>query len=485
MTDSNRVRVATTRESSLGVAASTRFRTARITGESVKYVPKLFTPNEIRADRMSADPTKVNEENSGGLSFEWHYPPDNTPLSDIIASAFFAAWVNTPARDNDGIAASVVTSITVTTNIVVCTTGTAFAVGHIVRQTGFGIAGNNGVFRVTTGGATSYTCSAGAFATEATPPAAVRCKVVGFQGVATDITATATGLGATVLNFTTLGLAVGQWIKIGGTAAGDKFATAALNDWARITAISATALTLDNLPSGWATDTGTGKTIKVWFGDYIRNGTTFNSIQIERGFLDQAVPTYILQRGMAVNTLSHDFTTEAACTGSADFTGMAGAAGTVANGVSYDAATTTLVMTSNVSVGRIAEAGAVLTTPNWARSLKFQIANNVRMLTALGTVGAASLGVGEVGVSGTLETYFGSSALLTKLMAGTISNLNARIAANSQALTWTFPRVTFSDGSPNAGGKNQDVILPLAFVTSYDSVTAAEIQLDRQEYFEV
>ena len=485
MTDSNRVRVATTRESTLGTAASTRFRTTRITGETVKFVPKLFTPGEIRPDRMSADPTVINQENSGALNFEWSWPTDNSSLSDILQSAFFSLWNNAPVRDNDGTAASVITSVTVTTNVVVVTTGTAFAVGHLVRTTGFGLPANNGVNRVTTGGATSFTCSGAAYATEASPAAAARAKVVGFAGVAADITATATGLGSTALNFTTLGLAVGQWIKIGGTAAGDKFATAANNDWARITAIAANALTLDNLPAGWTIDAGTGKTIKVWFGDYIRNGTTFNSIQIERAFLDQATPTYILQRGMVVNALSHDFSTEAACTGVADFIGMAGAAGTSANGASYDAAQTTLVLTGNVGVGRIAENGVALATPNWVRSLKFQLANNVRMLTAIGTVGAASLGVGEIGVTGTVETYFGSNALLTKLMAGTVSNLNARLAVNSQALTWTFPRVTFSDGSPNAGGKNQDVILPLSFITSYDPVTAAEICLDRHEYFEV
>lgn len=486
MTDSNRVRVAVVRETTLGTPpGSPRMRTARITGEGIKYAPKFFTPNEIRSDRMSADATQVNLENSGSLNLEWSYPQDGTFLSEIDQSAFFNLWTNAPTRDNDGTAASVITSVTVTTNVVVVTTGTSFAIGHLVRTTGFGLAANNSINRVTTGGATSFTCSGATYATEASPAAAARAKVVGFQGVAADITATATGLGATTLNFTTLGLAVGQWIKIGGTATGDKFATAALNDWVRITAIAATALTCDNLPTGWGTDTGTGKTIKVWFGDYIRNGTTFVSLAVERAFLDQATPTYIYTKGLVVDQLSHDLSSEAAVTSAANFIGMTSVTGTVAYGTSYDAATTALVMTGNVSVGRVAEAGATLISPNWSRSLKFTIANNVRMLTALGNVGAVSLGVGEVGVTGTLETFFGSNALLTKLLAGTLSSLSARVSANSQAIIWTMPRVTFTDGSPNAGGKNQDVMLPLSFATSYDSVTASEIQKDRFEYFEV
>ena len=57
-------------------------------------------------------------------------------------------------------------------------------------------------------------------------------KVVGFQGATGDVTATATGLGSTLLDFTTLGLSAGQWIWVGGDTSGVKFATAACNGWA-------------------------------------------------------------------------------------------------------------------------------------------------------------------------------------------------------------------------------------------------------------
>jgi hypothetical protein len=128
------------------------------------------------------------------------------------------------------------------------------------------------------------------------------------QGASGDITATSTGLGSTALDFTTLGLVPGMWLKVGGTAAGDKFANiAANNDWVRISGtITATAIPLDNRPSGWAVDNGSGKTIKVWFGDYINNGTTQTSLTVERGFLDQTTPTYIVNTGMVVQ--SYDVT---------------------------------------------------------------------------------------------------------------------------------------------------------------------------------
>lgn len=483
--DSNRVRLALVRESTLGTTpGSPRMRPVRFTGEGLNYQPVFFTPAEIRSDRMNTDPAKVNETIGGSLNFELSYPVDGTALSEIYQSALFNLWSNAPQRDNDGTAASAITSVTTGTNIIAVTTGTAFAIGHLIRTTGFGQSANNGINRVTTGGTTSITCSGGGFATEASPAAAARVKVVGFAGVSGDITATATGLGATTLNFTTLGLSVGQWIKIGGTAAADKFATAALNGWARITAIAATALTLDNLPSGWTTDTGSGKTIKVWFGDTIKNGTTFVPQSVEKAFLDLAAPVYMIHRGQVVDSLNHRIETDAAITGDVSFVGMNAAQGTSAFGTTYDSPTTAAVLTGNVSVGQISEAGSAIASPNWARSLSFSVSNNVRRIDAVGNVGAVTLGVGEIGVRGTIATYFGSNALLTKLLAGTVSNLSARAAANSQAIVWQFPRVTFNAGTPNAGGKNQDVMLALDWEASFDSTTNAEIQIDRLEYFE-
>ena len=79
------------------------------------------------------------------------------------------------------------------------------------------------------------------------------------------------------MDFTTLGLAVGQLVKIGDASnAAYSFVTAANNSYARITAIAATALTLDNLPTGWTTDSGTSKTIRVFTADYVRVGTVLD-----------------------------------------------------------------------------------------------------------------------------------------------------------------------------------------------------------------
>lgn len=493
MTDANRLRIAGVKEVTLGVTpGSPRMRIGRITGESLNYVPVFFTPNELRSDRMSPDPTKINERTDGGINIEWSYPDALGFTSALIENAMLSAWVETPSRDNDGTADSVITNVDNATQTVTVTSGAAFVVGQLIRQTGFTNSANNGVFRCSTGGTTSYICTGAGMVLEAAPPATARSKVVGCQGASGDIVATTTGLTCTALNFVNVGIVVGMWIKLGGTAVGTQFATTANNGWARVIAVSATSITLDNRPSGWGADTGTGKTINIYFGDYIRNGTTLQPMSIERGFLGQTTPTYIIQRGMCADRLSLDITSEQAITGSVQFMGMSSAQGTSANGSTYAAAGTGLVHTANAGVGRIAINGSGVAAPAWLRSLRLELANNLRQKTAVGTVGAVDIGVGEIGMTGTAEVYFGDNSLLATLLAGTQTNVNTRTqalipgqSAQFHGTVMTLPRITFDGGSPNASGKNTDVMLPLTYTSSIDTLTNCEIQMDRLEYWEV
>lgn len=99
-------------------------------------------------------------------------------------------------------------------------------------------------------------------------------------------------------------------------------------------------------------------------------------------------------------------------------------------------------------------------------------------------VGAVDIGTGSCDVTVTMETYFGSKVLLDKLFNSTLTNVNARIAKDNQALVYGVPRLTFTEGSVSAAGKNQDSMLPLTAMASKDPLTEAHILLDRLEYFE-
>lgn len=489
MASSNRTRIVAVVESTLGTMPGTpRMRTMRITGESLTYTPTFIASDELRSDRMTIDPIESITAAGGGINFELSYPDDKSPLSEIYKSAFYNTWVNTPVSDNDGSAASIITGVT-TAGTVATVTGTGtYAVGHLVRFTGFGVTLNNGIFRCTTSSATVPAFVASGITDEATPAAAARMKVVGFQGIASDITVVAGGLHSLgTLNFTTLGLAVGQWLKIGGTAVGDQFTgTPANNGWARITAITATDITLDNKPVGWTADTGNLKTIKVWFGDRIINGTTQSSLTIEKGHLGQTAPTYQLYNGMVVDTLTHPLASKAKVTGAVTFKGMGGSQSQAAADASVDAATTGSVMACNANVGRLAENGAALTSPNWASSFEFSLNNNALQIEAVDSTSPVSIVGNECTVTGKVNTYFGDNTLLTKFYAGTATSFNSRVTKNSQAVIFTLPRVTYmGGGNPQATGKNVEVMLQLDFAASIDvTYTNAQICMDRVEYYE-
>lgn len=488
MTSANRVQVALVRETTPGTTPTTpRMRIMRITGESLSFAPEYVDSDEIRADRMLGDPIKVMQAASGGVNFELSYPEDNTPLSELIRSAMFNPWVNTPTIDNDGTADSAITDAGTTANTyTVASGGAAFVVGMLVRATGFAQSANNQIFRVASSTGTTVVGTALGLVAETAPAAAAKLKVVGFQGASGDITATATGLGSTALNFTTLGLIVGQWIKIGGTAVGDRFTgTAANNDWARITAITATALTLDHRPTGWATDTAAGKTIKVWFGDTIKNGVTATAMTIEKGFLGQAIPVYITNTGMQVGEFSITATSRQKITGSASFIGMGGGKSTTPLDASPDAETTNAVMAANAHVGRLYENGLRLGSPNWAQELSFTINNNLRTNESIDESSPVAVRDGECTVTGRVNTYFGDDVLLSKFYSGDPTSLVCRTQRNSQAIIWTFPRATYrADGNPQASQKNTDVMLPLGFQSSKDTLTSAHVTLDRVPYYE-
>jgi len=486
MTDSNRVRLCSVREDTFGVTPDTpRMRTARMTGEGLQYQPQFVTSNELRSDRMNADPTKINETNQGPVNQELSYPVDRSPLSDWLASLMFNDWVNTPSRDNDGTADSVITGVAATGGIITVTNGPAFVAGHLIRNSGFGVAGNNGLFKLTTGSATVPAVGDTILTDEAAPPANARVKVVGLEGAAGDIETLADGLKSTALDFTLFGLVPGQWVKVGGTGSTFRFATAACNGYARISGpVTAHKIPLDNLPTGWGVDDGSGKKIRVFYGDQIRNGTTRISNTLERGFLGQAVPTYIAQRGMVVGQGDFNWTTEQIATLVLTFNGLSGSQGTAPLDASPDPATTNGVMSANVNVGRIAESGVAVSSPNYIRAATLSINNNLRMISAVGNVGAVDIGAGECAATGQLETYFGDNSLLAKLINGTVGNFNIRTSKNNQSFIVALPRVTFTDGSPSAGGKNQDVTLPLNYQASLDTVTGAQVLFDRFEYVE-
>lgn len=487
MTSANRTRLTYVREVTRGVTpASPNMRKMRMTGEGLLARPDFVQSAEIRDDRMMSDPARVYKETGGTIGFEFSYPVADSPLAEAIANAFQNDWTGLPARDNAGVADSVITNVLASTDTYTVTTGAAFVAGQVILASGFTNSANNGVF-VAQAGTTATAVVAPAapgLVDEAVPPGTARLKAVGVQGEAGDIVATASGLTSTTLNFTTLGLSVGQFVKIGGAAAGTQFATAANNGFARVTSIAANALGLDELPTGWGADTGATKTIQILVPDFIKNGVTMLTATIERGFMAHVPPTYLVGVGMHVDQMKLNMGLKDIIKGEFSFRGLSSPlpSTTSLDDTPMDE-TTDPVMTANVDVTRVTLDGATAVGPNWLQSVELTLNNNLRAIDAIGSDTAVDIAAGECAVSLKTEVIFGDKTSVDAFLAGTPLRASFAMKKAGRGVIIHFPRmIRMNGGNPNATAKNTDVKMSMEAMASKDAATSAHIIMCRFEY---
>ena len=503
MTTPHRAQIASVKEDTIGTTPGTpRMRLRRFNSEDFDASGVYVPSGEIRNDRSVADPILVAREVKGSITYPMVFPfPDSPPHTDL-ESAFYNTFVRRPERYNDG-GLTPITNIATTNTVLTVSSGTTFQVGHLVRFTGMSVAGNNGVFRCTTASAT-VPRFVGSGITNETPPAGARVKVVGFQGTSGDITATATGLGSTVLDFTALGLSVGDWIKIGGNTAGTRFATAALNGLARITAIAVTALTLDNRPTGWTTDVGSSKTISVWIGDTLTNGTTQISQTIERGILDLTGGTteYTPYLGQIVDEWNLRAAVGAPIEVSVRYNGLGiTAPSTSPLDAVPDPPPTQIGFPAFVGRMHIIAGGALtgalgnnvsLTAPavgtNTCRSAAIRIGNNAVVREVLGSPYARGITPQSLTLTGSFEEYYAGQATATYNRAGTVTSvlLYALNTTTGQGVLISIPRAVISKSSNGTLARmNENVALTWEFQASVDeAVTGKMIAYTAFEYAE-
>ena len=242
----NRVKLSKVRETTFGVTpANPVFKAVRQTSSSLAANPKTVISAEIRPDRQVTDLILVDEDAGGDVAGEIAFGV----ADDDFEEALQGAWSNNPSITVAS-ADTEISDVSATT-LTVAAGGAAF-VAAITPS-------NNKLARVSSSTATAIVYPSATFTAETAPiPAGAIVRQVGFEGASGDlaaVTAGGNGLQSTTLDFTTLGLSPGRWVKIGdGDNAGHSFATAADNDFCRISAVSAHKLSFDAVPVGWAAD---------------------------------------------------------------------------------------------------------------------------------------------------------------------------------------------------------------------------------------
>ena len=269
---------------------------------------------------------------------------------------------------------------------------------------------------------------------------------------ASDISLTSTTIDSSAEDFTTLGLVEGDFVRVtGGDGAGVYKVTG--------------AVTTSSIPvaNGVVVSAGTATTVAS--GDTIINGTTQRSYTLEQGFTDQTNPLYSYLRGMVPGTFSMTASSQSIVGVSFGFTGSTQEyTESRITGATDVAASPFAVINAASNVGRLAEGGTQIAGANFVTEATIEIENNLRERTAVGHVGATSIGAGEFGLTGTLNTYFDNKDMANKVINNTETSISMAFTDNAgNTLIFDMPRIKFSEGAPEVSGKNEDVVLNLSY----------------------
>lgn len=288
-----------------------------------------------------------------------------------------------------------------------------------------------------------------------------------------DIAADADGSAFTssATDFVAAGITTGQWIRVGGFEAN----SGENNGVYQVSAVTANSLTVASAPAG--NESASGLTVSI-DGSMIRNGVSETSLTLEKAFTD--IGQYIAFTGMVADTMDLQIQTGRVLTGSFGFMGATASIGsaTVGTGTPIPALTNPVLNAVN-NIGQVMEGGVPL-SGIFLQSLSLSLANGLRGIGAVGSLGNVDIGTGRCQVTGRANFYFADGALYEKYLNGTPTSLSFRVTdAHGNAYIFTLPRVRLTRGSIAAGGPDQDVMADFQFQAVRDPDTGATFQIDR------
>lgn len=443
----------------------------------------LTARRPINADRQRRKGVITDLDANGGFQSDLL----QLGLQDILQGLFFASYRR---KGEEAVTAVDVDAGNPDEYEVASTTG--FFVNSLIFGSGFSNAANNGLDVVTAVVAdTSVEVATGNLAAEASPPAAAKITVVGYQATTGDLDIDASGvlpvMTSTTLDFTTLGLIPGEWIYIGGDSAGVRFGTAANNTWARIYTIAANALTFDKTMTTMVTEANTTSTIRIWFGRVLKNEAS-SSLQVRRtyqlerqlGASDDASPSQIQSEYITGAVFAEAaFTFETSDKAVVDmsfmgishetYTGVEGVkAGTRPDIVSEDA-----YNTSNdfVDLKMHILDRSVSSNPSdlfaHMTELELEVNNNVSPNKAIATLGAFDMTAGVFEVSGSCTAFFSNVTAVEAIRDNSDVTMHGIVVKANTGMVFDVPLISLGDGRLNIE-LDQPVMLDLEMPAAAD-----------------
>lgn len=332
----------------------------------------------------------------------------------------------------------------------------ALAEGTLIYARNFTNTANSGLHVVGAASTTIKTITTSTLTDESTIPSNARFNVVGVQGTSGDIELDSdNNIISTTLDFTTLGINVGQSIWIGGSTAATQFATADYTGLVRVKVVAANKITIEERP--WtvgAADAGTGKTIQLFIGDFIRNVTrddsdyNAESYTFEGEFpnMESATTYYEYPEGNRVNECSLTFPQTDKATISWGFIGT-----DTPNMTSSQASGNRLNVYDNKGFGTSSDCvflkvkdSSLVDYDTSFTDLNFTISNNINPRKVLCNLGASDINDGNFMVSGSVQAFINDPDMINSVRNNETLVLSYAISNDDGVLDFYLPAVTFS-----------------------------------------
>ena len=352
-----------------------------------------------------------------------------------------------------------------------------FKSGHLIFAKGFSNAANNGLKVVDTVSGTAIK-PVSANVVEASPPLAAEISVVGFQFAEGDI-AVQTPVGdlprlvATAGDFSTLGLIPGEWIFLGG----DDVASQLTGNvgFARIKSIAAKMLILDKVNWAPVATDGAGKTLRVFFGDVLRNETDpalikYRTVQMRRTLgsdNDGIQSEYLI--GAFANEMTLNMPLADKINIDLGYIAMdnvqrSGAQGLKPGATAPIERSDVFNTSSDFSRIKLAAVDPVNGNPTplfaFTTEMSLVINNNITMNKALGVLGAMGASAGNFVVSGSINAYFSTVAAVQAVRNNLDVTLDFISVKKNTAMLWDIPLLTLGGGRVTVEQDNP-VMVPL------------------------
>lgn len=356
----------------------------------------------------------------------------------------------------------------------------------LVIARGFSNAANNGL-KVVGAGSTPTNIVVAGLVAEAAPPAGASVEVCGVQGTTGDIAVDADGnLTSTALDFTTLDLTVGQGMRVGGSTTATQFDSAENFGFVRIALIETNKLTLDKRPNDFVADAGTGKTIQLRYGPFLRNVSVDDADYLERIFQFELAEPNLGSGGATAyeyaldnycNTIGINLPLTSLATMAFAFVGS----DTEVPTTTQKPQNTPQLPTKRVAFGtssdiarlRIQDVDENGINTCW-KELTLTINNNVTPEKCLATLGAKYINVGQLNLTLEGQVLFEEIAIVEAIRNNTTLSMDFVLVNDDGGILFDLPSITLGNGNKNFP-VNETVTVDLTATSFEDPVLGTSI----------